>query len=194
MVRFTAKGKETVKAYIAELEAKRKEILDARKDTADYTFLPTPQIIACDVETFIDKDGDYYNGWGVTDNYDADQILGLKEGEDFVITKEANDIRKRIQNRIQAFNEACKELGSYNYYIFPMFGDEFEHVISTWLGTHVTVDNGIDMYGLVSNNELSFFEDLYNADEWIDDITFDDLELNNKMMDILAEKYQENEK
>ena len=46
---YTEKGKEKVKAYIKELEAKRKEILDAGKDTADDTYIPTLEDILDDV-------------------------------------------------------------------------------------------------------------------------------------------------
>lgn len=52
--------------YISELKAKRKEILDARKDTADETEIPTIEDIMSDLNygTEVDEDGDYYNGWG----------------------------------------------------------------------------------------------------------------------------------
>lgn len=32
----------------------------------------------------IDEDGEIYNGYGVTDHYDADRVLGLKLGVHFV--------------------------------------------------------------------------------------------------------------
>lgn len=31
----------------------------------------------------IDEEGDYYNGWGVTDHYDSDSALSLSVNEDF---------------------------------------------------------------------------------------------------------------
>lgn len=83
---LTEQGKNIVKAYLAELEAKRKEILDAGKDTADM-LLPTEEDILLDIEDNTDGDGDYFNNWGVTDNYDGDNLLALRCGEDF-ITKE----------------------------------------------------------------------------------------------------------
>lgn len=86
--RLTKDGKQRVSDYISELKAKRKEILDAGKDTADETELPTEQDIVADLEfmglDFDDRDGAYYcNGWGVTDNYESDYPLLLKLGRDF---------------------------------------------------------------------------------------------------------------
>jgi len=82
---LTKKGIKECEDYIAELNAKRKEILDARKDTADNTELPTIQDIFDDALSFgIDDDGEIYNSWGVTDNYNADNPICLKLGVDFV--------------------------------------------------------------------------------------------------------------
>lgn len=84
MYKLTNSGKRAIQSYISELKAKRKEILDAGKDTADYTELPTEYDIVDDIE-FIGLDGgEYYNSWGVTDNYDADYPLSLQLGKDFV--------------------------------------------------------------------------------------------------------------
>ena len=47
---LTKKGKETIKDFIAECVALRKEILCARKDTADDTTLPTLEDIVCDIQ------------------------------------------------------------------------------------------------------------------------------------------------
>ena len=86
---LTENGKKIVNNYILELEAKRKEILDAKKDTADETTLPTLEDIVNDIQfcgvNEDDPDGPcYYNGWGVTDNYDADYPILLKRGRDFI--------------------------------------------------------------------------------------------------------------
>ena len=85
MIKLTQKGEAVVSSYLKELAAKRKEILDAGKDTADGTDLPSTEDILCDVEygIGIDGDGEYYNSWGVTDNYDSDYPICLKIGEDF---------------------------------------------------------------------------------------------------------------
>lgn len=85
---LTSNGKKIVNKYILELKAKRKEILDARIDTANETYIPTINDIIADIElTGIDWDDPdgacYINGWGVTDNYDSDYPLVLKYGRDF---------------------------------------------------------------------------------------------------------------
>ena len=87
---LTEQGKKNVMDYIRELEAKRKEILDAGKDTADETSIPTESAILSDIGligiNWDDPDGPcYYNGWGVTDNYEADAPVHLKLGRDIII-------------------------------------------------------------------------------------------------------------
>lgn len=79
MIKLTELGKQEVNTYIREAEAKRKEILDARKDTADDTNLPDVDDILMDIAYF-EENGEYCNGWGVTDHYDADYPLYLKRG------------------------------------------------------------------------------------------------------------------
>lgn len=91
---LTEKGKENVKRYIRELEAKRKDILDAGKDSADETTIPTEEDILSDVSlmgiNWDDPDGPcYYNGWGVTDNHEADAPILLKLGRDLIIEDDA---------------------------------------------------------------------------------------------------------
>lgn len=83
MYELTKEGVEKYKMFIAECRAKTKEILDSGKDTADETMLPTIEDIECDIENYIDDDGDYYNCWGVTDNYSSDFPICLKLGIDF---------------------------------------------------------------------------------------------------------------
>lgn len=59
--------------FISECVAKRKEILDAGKDTADDTILPDIDSLAEDaIFMGADEDGLCYNCWGVTDNYYSD--------------------------------------------------------------------------------------------------------------------------
>lgn len=81
---LTEHGERIVETYLAELRAKRKEILDAHKDTADMN-LPTKEDILDDIEYFLDEMGGYINSWGVTDNFNADTPLSLHQGVDFVI-------------------------------------------------------------------------------------------------------------
>ena len=89
---LTPDGEGRVASYIDELWAKRKEILDAGIDTADDTELPTRQDILDDLEfTGLDDEGEYYNGWAVTDNYDADCPILLKYGRDF--TDSGSDLK-----------------------------------------------------------------------------------------------------
>lgn len=88
MIKLTANGEAKVKQYINELWAKRKEILDAQKDTADETTIPEVKDIISDIETFLDEDGDYCNNWGVTDNYNSDYPLCLCARTDFKIVGE----------------------------------------------------------------------------------------------------------
>ena len=79
---LTDEGIKNVNSYIREMAAKRKEILDAGMDTAEID-LPTADLIEEDVNFLgIDQDGEYYNGWAVTDHYDADYPLLLKIGRD----------------------------------------------------------------------------------------------------------------
>lgn len=81
-MKLTAIGEKKVNAYIAELTAKRKEIMDAGLDTADETTLPDVNAILDDIEAF-EESGEYLNGWGVTDNYDSDYPLNLVRGDDY---------------------------------------------------------------------------------------------------------------
>lgn len=88
MYRLTEQGRTKAEAYIRELEAKRKEILDAGLDTIDDCgSIVSLEAIEDDLEDFTDDTGEYLNGWYVTDNYDADYPLGLYLGEDFVEVK-----------------------------------------------------------------------------------------------------------
>lgn len=86
---FTVNGYRTAKRFIAECEAKRKEILDAGIDTADETELPTTQCILDDVNESVglDEDNEYYNCWGITDHYNS-YPLSLTVGEDLIVTDE----------------------------------------------------------------------------------------------------------
>jgi len=81
-MKLTQTGERKVKFYIKTLELKRKEILDAGKDTANETKLPTIEDIIADIEAF-EENGEYLNNWGVTDNYDNDFSLWLEKKEDY---------------------------------------------------------------------------------------------------------------
>lgn len=49
----------------------------------DETKLPDEEDILSDIALFIDKDGEYFNSWGITD-YANSNPLCLKENIDFV--------------------------------------------------------------------------------------------------------------
>lgn len=85
---LTEKGICVIENFIAECKAKRKEILDAGIDTADLTSLPTDEDILFVLNNGIDidEDGNYYDFWGVTDNYNSDNPLWLEVGIDFLCT------------------------------------------------------------------------------------------------------------
>lgn len=84
MYKLTEQGIEKCKKFIAECNAKRKEILDAKKDTANDTTIPTIEDIESEIQDFLDEDGEYYNCWGVTDNYDSDFPICLTLRVDFI--------------------------------------------------------------------------------------------------------------
>lgn len=86
---FTVNGYRTVKRFIAECAAKRKEILDAGIDTADETELPTAQDILDDVNTGVglDEENEYFDSWGITDHFNS-HPLSLVVGEDIILTDE----------------------------------------------------------------------------------------------------------
>ena len=97
---LTEEGKRKVAVFIKECEAKRKEILDAGLDTAEDTQIQTEADILSDLNNGVgvDEDGDYYNAWGVTDNYCSDRACELAIGEDFVsnTTRVQVTLRKTI--------------------------------------------------------------------------------------------------
>ena len=87
MIKLTELGKSEVTIYLREASAKRKEILDAGIDTATSTELPTYDDILMDIVHF-EENGEYCNGWGVTDNYDTDYPLYLKRNVHYEVNDE----------------------------------------------------------------------------------------------------------
>lgn len=89
MYELTKEGKRKVEEYIRDLETQRNEILNEGLDTADDTYLPTVEDIESDlnfidIDVDVDGSGEYYNSWGITDNYDSNYPLSLILGRDFV--------------------------------------------------------------------------------------------------------------
>ena len=82
MFRLTEQGKRHIEHFIADCEALKKDILDAKKDTADDTTLPTAEDILADMKCwYVDGDEYYYSVWGITDNYSRD--IALEYGTEF---------------------------------------------------------------------------------------------------------------
>lgn len=94
MIRFSKEGLENITRFINECYAKRKEVLDAGIDTTDDTNIPTIDDIRSDIPSFTDEDGDYFNGWGVTDNYNSDGVLGLDSNDFMDITEDNTEEEK----------------------------------------------------------------------------------------------------
>ena len=81
--RLTVKGLGKAEQYLRELIAYRKEILDAKLDTADDTPIPTIQDIESDIESF-EEDDEYYNSWSIADDTTMNMPLCLKYEEDYL--------------------------------------------------------------------------------------------------------------
>ncbi len=96
MYKLTETGKKKAEGYIRELQAKRKEILDAGKDKADETIIPDVEDIEADLGWWVGEDpedpGLYYNNWGCTDNNEGDVCLELHEGEDFITVDKRKEV------------------------------------------------------------------------------------------------------
>lgn len=81
--RLTTERLEKAEQYLRELIAYRKEILDAKLDTADDTPIPTIQDIESDIESF-EEDDEYYNSWSIADDTTMNMPLCLKYEEDYL--------------------------------------------------------------------------------------------------------------
>lgn len=106
MIKLTKTGEENLRFQLAELKAKRKELLAAGLDTAIDTPLPTIEDIRSEINEFEDEDGDYFNAWGVTENYDIP--ISLHRGTDFIGYEE---ISPEILQKYKGKEVECK---SYN--------------------------------------------------------------------------------
>jgi hypothetical protein len=96
--RLTVKGAEKVTAFILECKKQRDELLRSGKDTAEDTDLPSVSDIESDLNSFLAEQGDYFNKWGITDNYYSRPLI-LKIGEDFA----DRELRTRTSSRDATF-------------------------------------------------------------------------------------------
>ncbi len=98
--RFTVKGEEKAKCYLAELMAKRKEILDAGLDTveeADCANVTVEDLLEDAIETGFDEYGEAVNGYFVTDHYDSDGPYCFEYGEDIIpVINDAKELASYI--------------------------------------------------------------------------------------------------
>lgn len=78
-IRITEAGMKNIEAFLRECKAKRKELLDASKDTAEDVELPVYADIAEAIEPT--EDGIWTETFNVTDN--SDLTIRLDEGVDF---------------------------------------------------------------------------------------------------------------
>ena len=89
MVTLTVVGVKHIDDYIKACEVKRAKVIEAGLDTADENPIPTIADVRADIEYIgVDEDGDYYNGWNVTESYSADNLLYLKQGVDFFLEED----------------------------------------------------------------------------------------------------------
>ncbi len=143
---LTESGKKTIHNYLEEMKTKRKEILDAGKDTADDTNLPTEEEIFEDLMSFgFDEDGEAYDGFGVTDNYEADQALSLTRGKD-VIEKIDHYKGYRIIP-LYANKWCCKEVAGHpeqNEYTYGNIYDDYNDLIEDYPYEDVLYGYGIE--------------------------------------------------
>lgn len=80
-IQITETGMKNIEAFLRECKAKRKELLDAGKDTAENVNLPVYADIAEAIEPA--KDGIWTETFDVTDN--SDLTIRLDEGIDFTV-------------------------------------------------------------------------------------------------------------
>lgn len=90
---LTKAGEKKVSQFLIKCRKKRIDILAEKKDTAFETKLPTQEDILSEVNfgVGLDEDGEYYNCWGITDNYDS-PALGLIVGEDLRLFSDEKNV------------------------------------------------------------------------------------------------------
>ena len=128
---LTESGKKAVHNYLEEMKAKRKEILDAGKDTADDTNLPTEEEIFEDLMSFgFDEDGEVYKSFEVTDNYETDQPLLLTRGKDVI--EKIDPYRGQSIIPLYANKWCCVEIAGHpeqNVYTYGNIYDDYNDLV-----------------------------------------------------------------
>lgn len=143
---LTESGKKTIHNYLEEMKAKRKEILDAGKDTAEDTNLPTEEEIFEDLMSFgFDEDGEAYNSFGITDNYEADRALSLTRGKDVIEKIEPYNGVGIIP--LYANKWCCKEVVGHpeqNEYTYGNIYDDYNDLVDDYPDEEVLYGYGIE--------------------------------------------------
>ena len=143
---LTESGKKAIHSYLEEMKAKRKEILDAGKDTADYTNLPTEEEIFEDFMSLgFDEDGEAYNSFGVTDNYEADRALSLTRGKDVV--EKIDPYKGYGIIPLYANKWCCKEVAGHpeqNEYMYGNIYDDYNDLVDDYPHEDVLYGYGIE--------------------------------------------------
>ncbi len=108
MMYLTTAARLKVEWYIKELEAKRKELLDADKDTAEDIPEWIYEVVCADIIdlTGFDENGEYSCNWPVTDNYYSDYPLSINKEQDtfeaeYLLTNSGKD-------KLQAYLEEAQ--------------------------------------------------------------------------------------
>lgn len=187
MITLTENGKQKAEKFINECKAKRKEIIEAGKDTANETNIPDISDIISDIE-LSEEDKEYCNGWSVTDHYESDIPLYLKRDIDYTektYSDLINEALNVLENDDTVFTDMVNELDSWNGYAdgfrcFPM--DELDDLfggctLSDFLNKLAPDFNYQDeymidtIYGLSSTNDMAaVYRDNVNAGELLDNI------------------------
>ena len=118
----TVEGLEKISSYISEMEAKRKEILDAGLDTVEEVgALPTAGDIINDIQfAYEEETKDYCHHWDVTDNHTTKEPLLLELNKDFVKTKVLEVERKGQEPDADAW-VTIKQGNRKGYFITSVF-------------------------------------------------------------------------
>jgi len=161
---LTESGKKAIYSYLEEMQAKRKEILDAGKDTTDDTNLPTEEEIFEDLMSFgFDEDGAAYNSFGVTNNYEADRALSLTRGKDVI--EKIDPYKGQGIIPLYANKWCCKEVAGHpeqNEYTYGNIYDDYNDLVEDYPYEDVLYGYGIE------DGDGQWFDTLDGVKDYID--------------------------